>query len=291
MPRKRLKKNLYYGSNGYIYYSKMFRGIRKVLPTGTKDCNIANKLHSDLEFQVLKEIHNRNVMKFIPFKDLVGLYLGEKHCWSESSRDMTERSLKQYVKNGLPANKNSAAIYKNRVNMCINWGLRNNIKTDQEKFIKTKGSARTRVFSDSELKKILNRIEPDSFQRFIRFAYYTGARRGEIASLTKDSVNNGTLVVSGKTGQRRLKLIPQALDNMDEFNYSPDFVTKKFKKELIRLNIEGRFHDLRRTFGLNCMRKGLPIQEISKLLGHSNIQVTLDHYAPFSVEDIKDFTL
>ena len=269
----------------------MVRGVRRTIPTGTKDVKIANKLHSYLEFQALKEIHTSSYEKFLNFKDLVDLYLSKNHGWTEMSKDMTERSLQQFVKNGLPVNKNSAAIYKNRVNMCINWGMRKNIKTDQEKFINTKATPRTRVFSDPELKVILNSIKPDSFQLFVRFAYYTGARRGEIACLTRDNVSEGTLIVDGKSGRRIVKLIPQALENFDEFNYTPDYVTKKFKKELDRLKIKGRFHDLRRTFGLNCMRKGLTIQEISKLLGHSNIQVTLDHYAPFSIHDIKDFTL
>jgi len=251
---------------------------------------VARKLRSQVEKDILSELISGKKNQNLPLKTLIPLFLKANHNWSKATKQIYEYSFKRYLKSGFPDTNYRAMIVRN-LNTLYKWAENEGL-ADRKVF---KGGSdfgkRDRVFNDNELFKILNDIKPDEFQRFIRFAYYTGARRGEIARIRIDNEDRGILAVSGKTGVRRLKLIPQALENFSEFNYTPEYVTRKFKKELSRLKIEGRFHDLRRTFGLNCLRKGIPIQDISKLLGHSSLQVTLDHYAPFSVDDIKDFTL
>ena len=104
------------------------------------------------------------------------------------------------------------------------------------------------------------------------------------------------LKVTGKTGERFIKLNSQAqhiLYSTEKiWQYTGDFITKKFKWNVRRLNIkDARFHDLRRTFGLNLIKAGMPIFEVSKLLGHTSVKTTQEHYAPLLVDDIKDFTL
>ena len=71
-----------------------------------------------------------------------------------------------------------------------------------------------------------------------------------------------------------------------------DFVSKKFKAYLRQLNIkDAQFHDLRRTFGLNLIKSGVPIYTVSKLLGHSSVRITEEHYAPLLISDIEEFEL
>ena len=101
-------------------------------------------------------------------------------------------------------------------------------------------------------------IKDDAFNSFVRFAYYTGARSGEIRSLSRDKVLEDSLVVRGKTGRRMVKLNSQArklIHSQDElWNYSKEYVSHKFKSEVRRLGInDARFHALRRTFGLNLI--------------------------------------
>ena len=65
-----------------------------------------------------------------------------------------------------------------------------------------------------------------------------------------------------------------------------------FKKEIRKLGIKnGRFHDLRRTFGLNLIKQGMSIYKVSKLLGHASVKTTEQHYAPLLTVDIEDFKL
>jgi integrase len=158
----------------------------------------------------------------------------------------------------------------------------------------SKWEYRKRTYTNDEMDLILNCIKPDHFQIFVRFAYYTGARRGEICKITEENLKHGYVV--GKTGKRMIKLNSQALQLLDEldmyWDYKPFYITQTFKKNLRKLGIKnGRFHDLRRTFGLNLIKQGRTIYEVSKLLGHSSVRTTEKHYAPLLVSEIADFRL
>ena len=155
---------------------------------------------------------------------------------------------------------------------------------------------RHRVFHVKELDIILNRFKNRDFQRFVQFAYYTGARRGEIHHLKEDQIMGNRMQVFGKTGQRYIKLNEQAKNVLIEqgplWQYKTDFISKTFKKNCRRLGItNARFHDLRRTFGLNLIKNGMPIFQVSKLMGHTTVKTTEQHYAPLLIEDIEDFTI
>ena len=83
------------------------------------------------------------------------------------------------------------------------------------------------------------------------------------------------------------------INNQDSlWNYLGDYVSHKFKKEVRRLGIKNaRFHDLRRTFGLNLIKQGTSIYKIGKLLGHKSVRTTEEHYAPLLATEIDDFIL
>ena len=51
----------------------------------------------------------------------------------------------------------------------------------------TKGVARQRVFTKSELELMFNEIQDGDFNSFVKFAYYTGARSGEIRNIQPDN--------------------------------------------------------------------------------------------------------
>ena len=112
--------------------------------------------------------------------------------------------------------------------------------------------------------------EPHTFNLFV-ICLYTGARSGEIRSISPDNVQNDYIVVRGKTGRRMIKLNSQARDIIKEVNplwdYNKDYVSHRFKKEVRRLGIKNaRFHDLRRTFGLNLIKQGMSIYKVVNFL-------------------------
>ena len=100
----------------------------------------------------------------------------------------------------------------------------------------------------------------------------------------------------GRPGRRYVKLNTQAQSILQEieplWSYGKDYVSHKFKKEVRRLGIRNaRFHDLRRTFGLNLIKQGMSIYKVSKLLGHASVRTTEQHYAPLLTVEIEDFIL
>ena len=76
------------------------------------------------------------------------------------------------------------------------------------------------------------------------------------------------------------------------WDYTKDYVSHRFKKEVRRLGIKNaRFHDLRRTFGLNLIKQGMSIYNVSKLPSHKSVRTTEQHYAPLLTIEIEDFVL
>ena len=54
-----------------------------------------------------------------------------------------------------------------------------------------------------------------------------------------------------------------------------------FKLALIKAGIKNfRFHDLRHTAGTRLGEMGIPVQVISKILGHSDIRTTMRYVHP-----------
>ena len=75
-------------------------------------------------------------------------------------------------------------------------------------------------------------------------------------------------------------------------NYTNNYISHKINKEVRILGIKNaRFHNLRRTFGLNLIKQGMSIYKVSKLLGHKSVRTTEQHYAPLLTVEIEDFVL
>ena len=70
-----------------------------------------------------------------------------------------------------------------------------------------------------------------------------------------------------------------------------DSVMRSLRRMLADASLpaEVRFHDLRHTAGTHALRKGRPVHEVSKMLGHSDPAMTLRRYAHV-LEDMRDDT-
>ena len=281
------------------YISSMIDNKRLSVSLRTKDKCIAKLLKPKAELELLSQLTGiGKPSKNLPFDDLVKRYLKTDHNWSKRTKELNEYVFRSYQSGKpLPLNPTSRSIFVRTINACWNWGLKQGLITKASKLEgDTKGESRNRVLSDFELKTLLDKIRDNRFNLFVRFAYYTGARSGEIRSISRENIFSNHIVAYGKSGKRLIKLNNQAqeiLSGLDElWDYTKDFVSHKFKKEARRLGIPDiRFHDLRRTFGYNLIRQGRPIYEVSKLLGHSSVTTTERHYAPLLATEIDDFVL
>jgi len=286
--------------NRNIWYITVSNGNNRLTRSlRTKDKQVAKQLKPSVELELLSQLSGATQpSKNLPFDELVRCYLKADHNWSKRTKELNEYVFRSYQSGKpLPPNPTTRAIFVRTINTCWNWGMKQGLITKAYKLEgDTQGESRNRVLSDSELKTLLDEIRDNRFNLFVRFAYYTGARSGEIRSISRDNVQDGSLIVRGKSGRRIVKLNSQAkeiIHNQDElWNYSKDYVSHKFKKEVRRLGIKNaRFHDLRRTFGLNLIKQGMSIYKVSKLLGHKSVRTTEQHYAPLLTVEIEDFTL
>ena len=293
--------SVYRKKTGVYYISVMFQRKRITRSLGTRSYKTARKLISQVEKQILSDMINGTKESNngpLSFHQLADRYLVfPNHDWSDSTRRRYRILLDNYVAGGLPDNPTTRAMTIRVVNSCNNWGYKNGLISKPVRLQGgSKWESRHRVLNKDELQLLFDEIKDERFNSFVRFAYYTGARAGEIRCLQRNSIFPKHLVVNGKSGNRIIKLNSQAreiLNQRDElWSYRRDFVSHKFKKEVRRLGIPDiRFHDLRRTFGYNLIRQGRPIYEVSKLLGHSSVTTTERHYAPLLTTEIDDFVL
>ena len=292
--------SIYKRENGVYYLAVTFQKKRQIRSLGTRSLKTARVLAQIMEKNILLFLlgaDGEKAKKELNFKQCAELYLSEEHNWKPITRQRYLYLLNNYIAYGLPRNPTTRAMTIRTVNACKNWGFKNGFI---DKPVRLKGGskweARNKVFKQNELNQLFESIQCPAFNRFVRFAYYTGARSGEIRSLQRENINNNHIVVNGKTGTRMVKLNEQAKAVLKEqkslWNYSKDFVSHKFKKECRILGIkDARFHDLRRTFGLNLIKQGMSIYKVSKLLGHASVRTTEQHYAPLLTVEIEDFVL
>jgi len=146
-------------------------------------------------------------------------------------------------------------------------------------------------------KKLPKSITPKEFKELIKhtpkkiykiaflLAYGSGLRLSEVCNLKKENIKDNTTppyveVISGKGGKDRTVPIPKGWRNKFK-TYLPLARTgrsleRAFKSSSIKasLNPEYSFHSLRHGFATRLIEKGVPINQVQLLLGHSDISTT-----------------
>jgi integrase len=155
---------------------------------------------------------------------------------------------------------------------------------------------------------------PADIQAIVRTAMLTGMRRGEIFSLRWCDVDfkTGTITIEGSnTKTRKSRRIPinSSLEGVlrswrgDVIQFDPNarvFPSTKtggrrsdIKKQWAKLVKTAKirdfhFHDCRHDAASKMVQKGVPIATVSKILGHSSIQITEQVYAHLAPEHLRN---
>ncbi len=162
------------------------------------------------------------------------------------------------------------------------------------KNLSEKSSEREVYISASDFRRIVEAM-PMWTRPIVQTAYYSGMRRGEVLSLTRNHVNLETRIILFKPDQvkeGKWKRIPvhrdlirilaetmkvQAIgtDRIFLINGKPpyeDSIRKPWDKAVrfAGLNPAPRFHDLRHTWKTNAMRSGMDQEIRERILGHWN---------------------
>lgn len=172
-------------------------------------------------------------------------------------------------------------------------------------------TALTRFLSRNELQRLHHaldrhaRITPQRARQadIIRLLLLTGCRRGEILALRWSEVDGDTIALAdSKTGPRKVylnahaqRIIERQPRGRSPFVFpsvrNPERPNDPHLPLWGRVRAEAgiedvRLHDLRHTMASYAVMNGVPVPVVSRLLGHSSVQMTL-RYAHLADRDIE----
>jgi integrase len=135
---------------------------------------------------------------------------------------------------------------------------------------------------------------------FVLVLRYTGMRIGDVTSLSVDRVSEDRIFLyTAKTGTPVSCVLPrfvsEALKSLPRLSEKYYFWTgnstlhtaigiwQRSRRSLFKLaKVSAGFgHRFRGTFSVELLLAGVPMEEVSILLGHSSIKITQQHYSPW----------
>lgn len=185
------------------------------------------------------------------------------------------------------------------------------IKSPVRRIHKVKSSTKVKdTYSDEDLERLRDHCNNDRDIAMIDLLASTGMRIGELVNLNQNDINfdERECVVLGKGNKQRIVYF-DARSKIHLQNYlvkrkdtnSALFVSLHSPHQRMSINgIENRLkslgkkagiakvypHKFRRTLATNAIDKGMPIEQVQKLLGHERIDTTL-HYAMVKQSNVK----
>lgn len=130
----------------------------------------------------------------------------------------------------------------------------------------------------------------------IETLYSTGCRVSEIVKMNISDINNDSAVIIGKGNKQRKvyfgtecifyiqKYLESRKDNNPALFVSSKYPYNRLSRSAIeytirklgqKIGVREHPHKFRRTLATDTMRKGMPIQEVQRMLGHSKIETTM----------------
>lgn len=172
------------------------------------------------------------------------------------------------------------------------WILKHPFKGSDTIISASDETKRTRVLSAEEEERLLDACDErrEKLRAIIICALDTGMRRGEILKLRWRDVdlenrrihiqalNTKTLSARDVPITNRLlaelNALPHRSPNTRVFGITDTIKRSWATAKRIAGITDLKFHDLRHTFATRLVQRGLPIAELSRVLGHSNISTT-----------------
>lgn len=150
-------------------------------------------------------------------------------------------------------------------------------------------------FTELELEKMRNVCENKRELAIIDTLYSTGCRVGELVLMNIDDINGDEIIVFGKGEKERVAYLnARAINSLEEYlkerkddnralfvsldkphsRISIHNVEKIVREIGKRCGIVAHPHKMRRTTATTALERGMPIEEVQKMLGHEQISTT-----------------
>jgi integrase len=256
-------------------FIEKFNAYKKQVGAKTQFYSYVLKSFYDyLDDKWLDEIRPTDIENYLNFL--------EKHKFSSSSIATYANSLKAAFRQALV------------------WGyIPINYFDSYLKYVTTKMIERQPALSDEVIHKLLMADKHPDLQIAIYLALYAGLQRGEIVALKWIDVNFENNRIRVREGGRigRVIGISKTLKAMLSWQYdqqkkkpvllNDSQITYQFNKIRKEMNLpdDVNLKALRRTFAINLVKEGYDIKLVSKILGHTNVQVTISQYG-YLVKDL-----
>lgn len=164
-------------------------------------------------------------------------------------------------------------------------------------------------YSDTEREKMLRNCRTLRDKAMLEFLYSTAVRVSELAALNISDVRFGTrdMIVFGKGAKERVVYLNERsnlylleyLEGRTDSNPALFVSERAPHRRLTKSGIEDIVrktgqksgvhafpHRFRRTAATNALNRGMPVQEVAKLLGHSKLETTME-YCTVEQESVK----
>lgn len=166
--------------------------------------------------------------------------------------------------------------------------------------------------SQEQARILLNYLEANApaWAELVRAALYIGARAGELCRLTAADIDlelEQVIIQStaeNPTKARRARRVPIPAHGLEWFAelckqrpqghlllnpsgdaWRVDWIAHGFVRIAKKAGLDGfTFHDLRRTYGAWLVMAGADLVTVKDNLGHSSINITIEHYAHIMIE-------
>ena len=157
------------------------------------------------------------------------------------------------------------------------------------------------------LLQAIDQVEDHEFGRYVRFLLYTGCRRNEMLFLKWEGIDleQRKLKFYAEKTKRDMeipinKALMRVIQGMEikedgyvfqtksrnkgahrkQQPWHEDFVSHHFKDYIRVLGLPEQYslHSLRHTYSNSLLQKGVPLEIVQRLLGHSTVRTTADYY-------------
>ena len=146
----------------------------------------------------------------------------------------------------------------------------------------------------------LSMIKNYKHRMMFNFMWYTGCRVGEIISISKSDIDISNYIITIKWQKNRkylfrnIPLHPSLKDMLQIYTAPLKMsdkvfpITRQRAWQLTQKYLDGHPHQFRHSFAVNWLRCGGDIIVLSKMLGHSKIQSTMEYLKIVPIDQGKE---